>query len=156
MLRVVIASIHLLALGLGLGAVLTRGSILREPVSKESLKRAFRADNVWGAAAFLWLASGLWRLLGGLEKPTAYYMANHVFWTKMVLFAGVVALEIWPIIVLIGWRKALARGSAPRSFAQTGTARQIAMISYIEALLVVLMIVAAAAMARGYGMGTSA
>ncbi len=33
MLRVALAALHLIALGLGLGAVLTRGNALREPVS---------------------------------------------------------------------------------------------------------------------------
>ena len=68
MLRVVLAALHLIALGLGLGAVLTRGNALREPVSSGSLRRALRADTLWGVAAGLWLATGLWRLFGATEK----------------------------------------------------------------------------------------
>jgi putative membrane protein len=152
MLRVIVASFHLLALGLGLGAVLTRGNTLREVITASSLSRTFRADNLWGAATFLWLATGLWRLLGGLEKATAYYIANYIFLTKMALFALIFALEVWPMLTLIRWRSALRRGENPATFASPATARQIATISHIEALVVVLMIFAAAAMARGYGL----
>ncbi|MEP7244959.1 MAG: DUF2214 family protein [Gammaproteobacteria bacterium] len=151
MLRVFVASFHLLALGLGLGAVLTRGNALRETITADSLRRAFRADNLWAAAAFLWIGTGLWRLFGALEKPTPYYLANHLFITKMALFVSVFALEVMPIMVLIRWRKALASGASPSTFAESHTAKQIAALSHVQALLVVLMIFAAAAMARGYG-----
>ena len=152
MLRVVIASLHLIALGLGMGAVLTRGNTLREPVTTPSLRRAFKADSLWGAAALLWIATGLWRLLGGLEKPAGYYLANHLFFMKMALFVLILVLESWPMLTLIRWRLALRGAATPESFAHPATARRIAMLSHIEALLLVLMVFAAAAMARGYGL----
>jgi putative membrane protein len=152
MIRVLAASLHLLALGLGLGAVLTRGNVLREPITSESLKRAFRADNLWAVAAALWLATGLWRVFGGLEKTPGYYAINHWFITKMVLFGVIVALEVLPIVVLIRWRMVLRRGESPATFAPVPVARRIAMLSHVQALLVVLMIFAACAMARGFGL----
>lgn len=145
MLRVIVASFHLIALGLGLGAVLTRGNVLREPISASSLKRAFRADTLWGIAAILWIATGLWRLFGGLEKGVPYYLANSFFHAKMTFFILILLIEIWPAITLVRWRK----GSA----ATPEAAKRIAMLSHIQALLVVLMVFAAAAMARGLGMG---
>jgi hypothetical protein len=36
-------------------------------------RRAFTADTWWGIAGFLWIATGLWRLLVGTEKPTGYH-----------------------------------------------------------------------------------
>jgi len=156
MIRVVAAALHLLALGLGLGAVLTRGNVLREPLTPESLKRAFRADNLWAAAAVLWLASGLWRLFGELEKTTSYYIANHWFLAKMGFFVLILILEVMPAVVLMRWRAALRRGESPAAFAPAPVARRIAVVSHIEALLVVAMIFAASAMARGFGIPGSA
>ena len=151
MLRIAVAAFHLLALGLGMGAVLTRGNVLRETVTRDSLHRAFRADTLWGVAAALWLATGLWRLLAGLDKPTAYYVANHLFAAKMGLFAAIVLLEIWPMVLLVRWRVALRRGRPAGEVAAPASARCIATISHVQALLVAVMIFVAVAMARGYG-----
>jgi putative membrane protein len=151
MLRVTLAATHLIALGLGLGAVVTRGNALREPVSTNSLRRALRADGAWGLAAAVWLATGLWRLLGETEKAVGYYLHNSLFITKMGLFAVVLALEIWPMVMLTKWRRALQRSNLMQHIVAPATARRIATISYIEALLILLMVFAASAMARGLG-----
>ena len=151
MLRIALAALHLIALGVGLGAVLARGTALREAPSAGSLRRAFRADTVWGIAAGLWIATGLWRLLAGTEKAPEYYYSNVNFHAKMGLLVLVLALEVWPMVTLIRWRRALARGESAGDVEAAAPARRIAMISHVEALLVVLMVFAATAMARGYG-----
>ena len=51
------------------------------------------------------------------------------------------------MIALIRWRGAVARESVP----ETGAASRFARISFVQAVLVVLMVLAATAMARGYG-----
>jgi putative membrane protein len=150
MLRVIVAGFHLLGLGLGLGAVLTRGNALREPLSAQSLQRAFGADTLWGIAALLWVVTGVWRL-SKLEKGTDYYFANHFFVAKMSLFVLILLLEVWPMIVLIRWRVGLRRDMNVQDFALPAVAKRMAAISHVEALLVVLMVFFAAAMARGYG-----
>jgi len=152
MLRLVLAGFHLIGLGLGLGAVLARGTALREILSPGALRRAFRADAMWGIAFGLWLATGLWRLFGETEKSIGYYMTNHVFFAKMGFLLVILALEVWPMITLVRWRAALGRGEPTETVVNIGSARRIAVISHIEATLVVLMVFAAVAMARGYGM----
>ena len=98
MLRWILAAIHLLALGIGLGAVWARGRALRQVHDGHGLRRVFEADAWWGVAALLWLGSGLWRWLGGTEKATAYYTGNHIFWGKMALFILIVLFSV------INWR----------------------------------------------------
>lgn len=142
------ASLHLLALGIGLGAVWARGRSLRSPLNAITLRQVFLADSLWGLAALLWIGTGLWRLLGGLEKGTGYYMQNHLFLTKMALLAVVLLLELRPMMTLIGWRRAAARGEVP----DTRAAPLVARISFVQAGLVVLMVFATTAMARGVGM----
>lgn len=151
MLRVVLASLHLLALGLGLGAVLARGSALRETLDLPALRRVFRADTLWGISAALWIGTGLWRAIAGTEKPLPYYLHNHLFYTKMGLLVLILALEIWPMRTLIGWRVALAKGTPVEPAERERAAGRIAVISNIEATIVVIMIFVAVAMARGYG-----
>lgn len=145
LLRWIVAALHLLALGIGLLAVWMRGQTLREALDPASLRRALFFDNLWGAAAALWLATGLWRAFGGLEKGSAYYLGSAAFWAKMGLLGLVLALEIWPMVTLIRWRLQLRRGAE----VDTAPARAIAAISAAQTALVVLIVLAATAMARG-------
>jgi putative membrane protein len=146
-LRWVLAAVHLLALGIGLGAVYVRGRALSGRMDADKVRVALSADAWWGLAAILWVSSGLWRLLGSVEKDTAYYMGSHVFLTKMALFLGILAMEIRPIVTLSRWRRELARGIPPN----TTAAPRISRLSYAQAVLVVLIVLAATAMARGIG-----
>jgi putative membrane protein len=147
MLRWIVAAVHLLALGLGLGAVWARGRALRGELDPAGLRRVFYADSWWGAAAGVWIATGLLRAFAGLEKGSAYYLHNHLFWAKMGLLALILLLEIGPMVTLIRWRFALARGMP----VDTRLAGGFARISFLQAGLVLLMVVAATGMARGYG-----
>jgi putative membrane protein len=128
--------------------VWARARLLGAPtLDGPTLRRALAADVWWGVAALLWVASGLWRLLASTEKPTAYYVGNHVFWTKMALFGAILVLESRPIVTLSIWRRQLARGETP----DLSTAPGMARTSYEQAVLVILMVLAATAMARGLG-----
>jgi putative membrane protein len=151
MLRITLAGLHLVALSLGLMATVLRGSALREPPTVQTLRRAFRMDLFWGIAAALWLVTGLWRLFGHVEKPTAYYLGNHWFLLKMGLFLLIVLLEIGPMLALMRWRLALRAGAAPASLVTPEAGRRIAIIGHVQATLALVMIFAAVAMARGYG-----
>lgn len=145
--RLLLATVHLLALGIGLGAIWARARALRGRLDVDGLRRVFAADTWWGIAAILWIGTGLWRLLGGVEKGTSYYLHNHAFFAKMGLLGLVLALELWPMITLIRWRLRVQRGEVP----DTGVARQLSLVSTLQTALVVLMVFAAVAMARGYG-----
>lgn len=147
MLRWLLAAVHLLAFGIGLGAVWARGRALRQPLDASGLRRVFEADAWWGIAALLWLVTGLWRLLAGTEKATAYYMGNHVFWGKMGIFVLIVLLELAPMMALGRWRRQVAAGQLP----DTSRAPNFARTSFVQAFLVALMVLVATAMARGYG-----
>lgn len=142
-----VAALHLLALGIGLGAVWARGRALQGSLDVSGLRRVFAADTWWAAAAGLWIATGLARAFAGLEKGADYYLHNHVFWTKMILLGLILALEIGPMLALVRWRAQVQRGEQP----DIGSARRFARISFVQAALVVLMVVAATALARGYG-----
>jgi putative membrane protein len=116
LLRLTLAALHLIAPGIGLGSVMARGSALRENPSPEGLRRVFRADTMRGIAAAVWIGTGLWRAIAGTEKSPTDYVSNEFFWAKMGMLLLILALEIWPMMTLIRWRKALARGAEPLHF----------------------------------------
>src|SRR6266566_10160176 len=135
--RLVLAWLHLLALGVGLGGVWGRARALhdslREPADERAIQRVLIADSWWGVAAVVWLVTGLWRLLGSTEKSTAYYLSSYAFYAKMVMFVAILALEVWPMTTLIRWRM----GKAEPHARDVG---RIEVISYIECALVVGMV----------------
>jgi putative membrane protein len=146
-LSAIVSSLHLLALALGLPAVMLRGRALRGPLDDAGLRRLFAADNAWGIAAGLWLATGLLRAFAGLEKGSAFYLGSALFWTKMALFVIVVALEIRPMLTLIGWRRAVGRGQKP----DVSSARTLYVMNHVEMALVGVIVFVASFMARGFG-----
>lgn len=147
MTRWLVATLHLLALGIGLGSIFVRARSLRAPMDATRLGSVFLADTLWGAAAILWISTGLWRAFGGLEKGSSYYLHSDAFRIKMTLLAIILALEVWPMVTLIRWRIARARGGV----IDLRTAPALARISTIQVLLVIAMVFAATAMARGLG-----
>lgn len=150
-MRITLAVLHLIALGIGIGAIYTRARAAHGlPGNPERLRTVLVADNWWSLAAILWIGTGLWRWLGSVEKSASYYWYNHVFYAKMGLLVLVLALEIWPMVTLIRWRGASRRGGVdPSQLASRGP--RIARISDLQLLLVLGMVVAATLLARGYG-----
>lgn len=145
-----LAAIHLLAFALGFWAVLTRGTALRRLAGgMDAVRNVLMADNLWGLSAVVLLVTGGMRAFGGFEKGTDYYLHQPLFHLKMTLFVLILLLEIAPMIALIKWRMALGKGRA----IDPSKAGRFARISHIEALLLVLMVVAATGMARGVGSG---
>lgn len=145
-----LAAIHLLAFALGFWAVLSRGTAFRRLATGVGETRSVLiADNLWGISAVLLLVTGGMRAFAGYEKGADYYLHQPLFHLKMTLFVLILLLEVAPMVTLIKWRIAQARGVA----INTGRAALFARISHIEALLVLLMVVAATGMARGVTFG---
>ena len=147
MVAAIVSALHVLALALGLPSVYLRGRALKGPLDAAGLKRLFTADGVWGLAAVVWIATGLLRAFGGLEKGTQFYLTSPLFWVKMTLFVLILLLEIWPMVTFIRWRMVVGRGGQP----DTARARELYLVNHIEMALVVLMVFVASFMARGIG-----
>ena len=144
----IVSALHVLALALGLPSIFFRGRALKGSLDGPGLHRLFTADTVWGIAALLWLATGLARAFGGLEKGSAFYLASPLFWLKITLFATVALLEAWPMATFIRWRRELRRGDAP----DTSAASRLYIINHAEMGLVVVLVFVASFMARGFGL----
>jgi putative membrane protein len=146
LMRWLLATLHLLALPMGLGAIGMRSRALRKARSAADLPAVFLADNLWGAAAILWIATGLLRAFGGYEKGSEYYLHDRVFFIKMGLLVLILLLELWPMSTLIRWRIKVRRALP----VDTSSAAALARVSALQAVLVVLMVFAATALARGF------
>ena len=147
MISAVFASLHLLALAIGLPAVFLRGRALKGPLDMDGVRRLLAADNAWGVAAVLWIVTGLLRAFGGLEKGVEFYLRSPLFWVKMTLFVLVVALEISPMVTLIRWRVIRGRGQMP----DVSRARTLYAITHAQMAIAIVMVFVASFMARGFG-----
>ncbi|GLH20979.1 hypothetical protein BR1R3_37210 [Pseudomonas atacamensis] len=142
----VLAAIHLFAFALAFWAALTRGTAFRKlSAGTGEVKRVLLADNLWGLSALTLLITGAMRAFGGYEKGSDYYLHQPLFHLKMTLFLLILLMELAPMITLLKWRIASSRGVVLDS----GRAKLYARISHVEALLLILMMVAATGMARG-------
>ena len=148
--RVGLSAFHVLALALGLGAVLARGMRLRELAVRQRMP-ARSSGSFWRTASGARRrCSGSGRASGGfsasLEKTPDFYLRNGFFWVKMALFGLVLALEILPMLTFIRWRAARSRGNASVAGANFAT---LIALSDAEVAIVVLIPFVAALMARG-------
>ncbi|HEY8106099.1 MAG TPA: DUF2214 family protein [Gemmatimonadales bacterium] len=111
----------------------------------------------WLFAAVHLLALGIglgsvWARGRALGQPLDDAGLRRVFAAEMGLLGLILLLELGPMISLIRWRATVAHGRTP----DTRAAVRFARISALQAVLVVLMVLAATAMARGYGAPASA
>lgn len=146
----ILAAVHLLVVVLGFWAVLVRGTNFRRlATGVGEVRSVLIADNIWGISALVLLVTGGMRAFGGFEKGADYYLQQPLFHLKMTLFVLILLLEVAPMVTLVKWRIALARGAA----IEAGRAKLFARISHVEALLLLLMVIAATGMARGVTFG---
>jgi len=147
-LRWILASLHLLALGIGFGACWLRATRLQKLAKKQGpVEDVFAADNWYGIATLIWIGTGLWRAFSTAEKGSDYYLQNAAFLLKMALLVLVFALEWFPMLALIRWRAQLKKGMT----INTDKAGLYAKLSFAELLFFLMMVLAATAMARGFG-----
>ena len=105
---------------------------------------ACAADNFWGLAAVLWIASGFGRVFLGGKEPS-FYWGNGLFWVKLGLFGLVFLLELAPMVTFIRVRSARRRRAALPRF-RVETYRRI---NSAQLALVVAIVFVATLMARG-------
>lgn len=143
--RLVVASLHLLALGMGLGGLWSRPRALRDSLRRSgeprALRRAYAGDAWWTAAVLLWLITGVWWLASGAANLSSIYAVDAGFLVKMTLFVIVVALEVWPTTKFLRWRFSRAEPNRLELL-------RIEAISYLQCALVTGIVVASASTTR--------
>jgi putative membrane protein len=118
--------------------------LVRSGLDARGLPLLGRIDGAYGMAAGLLILIGICRVIFGL-KGWEFYVYNPVFWMKMAAFAAVGLLSIPPTMRIIRWRRAVP-GVVP-------DAEVTALRNWLkaEAGFFALILIFAAAMARGFG-----
>ena len=151
MTSAIMAFLHHLAAFTLVSVIIYEHTAFRKEMSIAEARRIQRMDMLYGISAAILLVVGLLRVFN-FEKGAAFYAQNWFFWTKMIGFALVGLLSIYPTVRFVSWNKSFAKNQAPE-ISDTEFAR-IKLILRLELLGIVIIILSAAMMARGVGMMT--
>lgn len=142
------AFLHHLAIFALFAALVVEFIVLQDALTLRSARKIRVADMVYGIAAGSVIVVGVLRV-AYFEKGAAYYLHSVPFWIKMATFMAVGVMSIWPTIEFLSWSKPLKRGQVPAV-----TPRKIRFIRrliHLELAGVVIILLAAALMAKGVG-----
>lgn len=149
-LDVLLAALHHICV-FGLFVILTVEMVLVRPgISAEAVMRVVRVDLFYGILAGLALVAGGLRVVYG-AKGADFYTQNPVFWVKLGLFILIALLSLPPTRNYIRWRKALRNN--PNATPDTASIQATRKLLHIEIVLIFLLPILAAMMARGIGIG---
>lgn len=130
-----------------LAGILGAEMVLMKPgLGGKNLAVLARIDAVYGGLAAAIIVIGACRVVYGL-KGWEFYVYNSTFWAKMIAFAAVGLLSISPTMRILRWRKAATDTAYMVPDKEIAGARAFLRA---EMLALTLILVFAAAMARGY------
>jgi putative membrane protein len=141
------AILHHLAVFTLVGIIAAEFVLLRPGIAGARLSQLVSVDRLYGIAAGLVIVIGVLRVFFG-GKGWEFYVASPSFWAKMLAFLVVGLLSIQPTRALVKWGKQLKADPAftpPAS--DIATSRRFLNA---EVIILVLIPIFAAAMARGY------
>lgn len=146
--NLILACAHHLAVFSLVGIFATEFALIRPGLGGARLGQLARIDAVYGAVATVVIIVGILRVWFGGVDPW-YYLGNHAFWGKMAAFLVMGLLTIQPTMAIRRWVKAgagIADYVVPEG--EIGTSRRFV---HLQAGMLLLIPIFAAAMARGYG-----
>jgi putative membrane protein len=144
----VFAWLHLLAIGVGAGMLLTEYWLCRRMPDRIQVRLLGQVDMGYQLALIGSLATGLARALYyGQDVP--YYLANRLFWLKIAIFFTIVVVAIAPTMQYIRWNRE-ARSAPTFTPLERDVERARASIALGLGLWLILPLIAIL-VARGYG-----
>jgi len=123
-------------------------ALLRPGLAGARVGQLARIDATYGGVATLVIVIGVLRVIFG-ASGWEYYVANYAFWAKMAAFLVMGLLTIQPTLAIRRWDKA-GRTDAGYAIPAAEIAASRRYV-HLQAGVLVLIPVFAAAMARGYG-----
>ena len=143
-----VAYVHYLSFMVCFGALIfERISIKTNPNRKEAISMVV-ADIVYGLAGVALLITGIYRVTK-FGQGSDFYTQNPIFWTKMIIFALVGSLSLYPTVTYILWAIPLRKGKLPE--VTTNLVARLKVIINIELLGFSSIPLFATLMARGIG-----
>jgi putative membrane protein len=144
----VLASAHHLAVFSLVALFAAEFALVRPGLAGPRIEQLARVDAAYGAVAGLVIVIGIVRIFFGAVDES-YYWGNHAFWGKMIAFLVMGLLTIPPTMAIRRWDK--ARDAAPGYEPPTSEIASSRRFIHLQAGVLLLIPVFAAAMARGYG-----
>ena len=144
-----VAYIHYLSFMLCFGALIfERISLKPNPNQKETISMVV-ADITYGIAGVALLVSGIYRVIK-FGQGSEFYTQNPIFWTKIVIFALVGSLSLYPTITYVLWAIPLREGILPK--VTQNLVSRLRLIINIELIGFASIPFLATLMARGAGL----
>ena len=143
-----VAYIHYLSFMLCFGALVFERISLKTAPNREEAISMVVADVVYGLAGLALLISGIYRVLK-FGQGSDFYTHNPIFWTKIVIFALVGSLSLYPTVNYILWAIPLSKGKLP--VVSANLVAKLKLIINIELFGFSLIPLFATLMARGIG-----
>tara|TARA_Y100001968_G_C19433530_1_gene758346 strand:- start:2610 stop:3089 length:480 start_codon:yes stop_codon:yes gene_type:complete len=141
--------LHYLGFMICFGAlVYERISVKSDPNRKEAISMVI-ADIVYGIAGIVLLISGIYRVIK-FGQGAEFYTQNPIFWIKMVTFALVGSLSLYPTITYVLWAIPLSKGELPK--VTSNLVSRLRLIINIELVGFASIPFLATLMARGIGL----
>jgi putative membrane protein len=123
-------------------------ALFKPPLTSAQARRLQRIDLVFGAAAALVLIVGMLRV-AYFEKGAAYYWHDLFFLVKLGAFLAAALISIYPTVTFLSWNRSLDAGLAPA--VPAARARAVRLCLGLELTAILVIVFAAALMARGFG-----
>tara|TARA_Y100001968_G_C19049816_1_gene568590 strand:- start:60 stop:521 length:462 start_codon:yes stop_codon:yes gene_type:complete len=144
-----VAYIHYLSFMICFRALIfERISLKIDPNRKEAISMII-ADLIYGIAGIALLISGIYRVIK-FGQGSDFYSNNPIFWTKIIIFALVGSLSLYPTITYVLWAIPLSKGTLPSVTANLVS--RLKLIINIELIGFALIPFFATLMARGFGL----
>ena len=145
-----VAYIHYLSFMICFGALIyERISLKVNPSRKEAISMV-AADIIYGIAGIALLVSGIYRVIK-FGQGSEFYTQNPIFWTKIVVFALVGLLSLYPTITYVLWSIPLSKGNLPQ--VTENLVSRLRLIINVELVGFSSIPFLATLMARGVGLG---
>ena len=141
----ILASSHHLVVFLLVAIFAAAFALLRPGLAGNRIGQLARIDAAYGGVAMLVIVVGVLRVIFG-ASGWEYYVSNYAFWAKMAAFLVMGLLTVPPTLAIRRWLKAGQDYVVP---AEEISANR--RFIYLQAGVLVLIPIFAAAMARGYG-----
>jgi putative membrane protein len=130
-----------------LAAALVAEHLLFTPRPDRAVARKLvTVDLIYGASLLVVFVTGIARLFHG-GKGVLFYMQNGAYHAKFSLFVLMAVLWLYPAFKFFSWRRQLKAGQAP--LMADAEAKRVLMAIRIQLLILVLLPLLAAMMARG-------
>ena len=145
-----VAYVHYFSFMLCFGALIyERISLKVNPNRQEAISMVF-ADIIYGLAGIALLISGIYRVIK-FGQGAEFYTQNPIFWTKIIVFALVGSLSLYPTITYVLWAIPLSKGNLPK--VTQNLVSRLRLIINIELVGFASIPFLATLMARGVGLG---